>query len=278
MSDQVVNPFDALLVSCGHDPSRVEAAYASHRSARALTQHDLMLSSTFEGLKTDEVLLRKETEDGFQDPRYGISLVGRPKGPAKVLVEWILAELGHLKELEGQWIAPISQVHITLLEVAHSLPSATHEEYLRSPAFTSRISSLCDLEHLPSPSGVPPLLHSPVLNLDPTAISLSFLPRGSAYHQLRQILFSSYGSETSPALKARYIHPSAHLTVVRFLKPIKGEKVRDLVKAVSALNVRLSESALGSTIWNIENKEETRVECTSGQVWYGGGDVIASRS
>ena len=191
---------------------------------------------------------------------------------------------------------PPANMHITVLEVAHS---KTAEE----------IDAL--VEQL-RPSGGPVVNHTfnhrcrlvrPMISHDLSAFALSFLPadgesptspllhslpskkptvEGDAYtyHHLRRDVFDmtqAAGIEVA----SRYQVPSAHITLGRFLDqkdhdtPEKREK---WVKAIDEVN-----SWLEKEVWDKEEGEfigewvvgqERGLDFRSGRLWYGGGRSI----
>ncbi|KAL8280390.1 hypothetical protein RQP46_007307 [Phenoliferia psychrophenolica] len=213
------NPFDALLSATHDDPTAIEAAYALHRSTRAAQQRVLLLSPDFPGLAIDPIFQRIVAEEkGFKDDRGGIVLAAKPPPRIQHLVARIQDRLEGV--LRGQWFAPPSYLHLTLLEVTHSTLPPALSFLLTSPLLLRTLSLLTS-----HPSTLPSTLHSPQLNLDSTALSLSFLPLPSTsshvtYHHLRQSLFSLYTtSQVSPPLNARYVVPSIHITLLIIAAP-----------------------------------------------------------
>lgn len=171
----------------------------------------------------------------------------------------------------GQWVAPAPFLHLTLLEVTHSTSPPALAALLAVPLLQSTLAKLPDI-----PATLPCTLYRPQLNVDPTALSLSFLPRASAaspstYHHLRRALFASYHSSgAAPASNARYVHPSAHITLARFLRPLDPCA---LVEAVADVNAWLAQLGDDEGVWSVG--EEGGVQVRTGPVWYGGGDVFA---
>ena len=173
----------------------------------------------------------------------------------------------------GQWFAPPSSLHITLLEITHSTPASTLSTLLSSRVLLETIQSLATYT-----SSHPSALHFPLLNLDATALSLSFLPSplshdSETYHHLRESLFELYTApDAYPTLNARYVVPSAHITLGRFLKPLDAGAVYRLVREVEKIKEWLA-NKMERREWKVG--KEGVVEVRAGEVWYGGGGVLA---
>jgi hypothetical protein len=158
----------------------------------------------------------------------------------------------------------------------------------------------CGAEH-------PICLIKPVVNLDPIAMALSFVPAAQnadadqyTYHHLRRDLFS-IASGTGVTIGSRYFVPSAHVTIARFITQdgfLKTEesadaaqgqvdhaRVSELVECVDGINRWLEAeywpqkvgtvSAAGQ--WIIGG--DSGLECRIGPAWYGGGrDLMAEQA
>lgn len=175
---------------------------------------------------------------------------------------------------------PPSNLHMTALEITHSQtptsipPLLAHLQPLL-PALASYT-----LSHRAR-------LVKPALSFDAQALALSFLPAAGeagrtnlllenendaySYHHLRRDLFARL-REAGVEVGSRYVVPSAHLTVGRFVSE-GGFEVAELVAAVEEVNGWLEKE-----VWGKEGKggewvvgEERGLEVRSGTLWYGGG-------
>jgi hypothetical protein len=181
---------------------------------------------------------------------------------------------------------------MTALEITHSL---TAEE----------IDALVD-QMLP---GVPEItdytlqhrarLVKPLVSYDAQALALSFLPASDepgrsvddekyTYHHLRRDLYTK-ASATGVKVASRYVIPSAHLTIGRFITKsdfemadgsVDHSKVEKLIWTIDAINDWLqkeywpkSDGIKDGGEWIVG--EEKGLEYRKGALWYGsGGETV----
>lgn len=187
---------------------------------------------------------------------------------------------------------------MTALEVAHSLTESEIEGVLH--IMEPMIPKITDY-----PFDHRAKLVKPSLNYDTQAIALSFLPAsdeampealdGSAiqytYHHLRRDLYDRCKS-SGVAIGSRYVVPSAHLTLARFVTKenlAKGDQSQapssaEMIKWVSRLED--INTWLQDEYWP-ESRSATKTEgewvvgdergldCRVGTVWYGGGRSVS---
>lgn len=144
-------------------------------------------------------------------------------------------------------------------------------------------------------------LVKPLISYDTSAIALSFVPaagedddeansendNGFTYHHLRRDLYNKV-TVCGVTIAARYTVPSAHITIARFVKPLKvskenlespevaGKKASQLVAEIEDLNAelrskmwrRLGDHAQGQ--WIVGH--EKGLELIFGPTWYGQGE------
>lgn len=144
-------------------------------------------------------------------------------------------------------------------------------------------------------------LVKPIISYDTSAIALSFVPAageddpdinhgnddGYTYHHLRRDLYDKV-TTCGVTIAARYTVPSAHITIGRFVKPLKfprenlespevaGKKASQLVAEIEDLNAelrskvwrRLGDHAQGQWIVG----QEKGLELMLGPTWYGQGE------
>jgi len=150
-----------------------------------------------------------------------------------------------------------------------------------------------------------------MLTYDAAAVALSILPAADqpgdeyTYHHLRSSLWdlSSITSELNRQktsvdetrgveINTRYIVPSAHLTIARFVTAkdttvdgmeegsVDGEKMREWVEVIEQVNDWLEREHWGAGVTEEEVMqwvigEGTGLDFRSGACWYGGGESVA---
>ncbi|KAJ7147687.1 RNA ligase/cyclic nucleotide phosphodiesterase [Mycena crocata] len=275
------NPFDSLIEASGHDPEEIQARYETHRTTRNAQQKIKFLSPEFDGVSVDPILLRLEDasiEPGFVDTRNSMNVIVRPPEKVRKLIRKCQDKLQEI--IPNLWIAPQTALHMTVLEVAHS---RTVEEIA---LLAEQLSGVA-----PSIVNHPRTHHTrlvkPLLSFDASALALSFLPCPDAYtyHHLRRDLFS-LARTAVVELGGRYVVPSAHVTVGRFIRAedlrtderVDPGKVRKLVARIEDINAWLEREfgVEGSEAMEWIVGEETGLEWRTGLVWYGfGGETLA---
>ena len=177
------------------------------------------------------------------------------------------------------------KLHLTAIEMAHSKSSseiATLIETMRP-----KIPEIC--LHA---SDHPVRLVKPILAYDGAAIALSFLPAAGeemalglrnqdnyTYHHLRRDLYGLCES-TGVDIASRYVLPSAHLTIARFVNQdlYRDRKIAALIEVIESINQDLqgrlwgSERQEGSVTAQWIVGEERSVDCRTMTVWYGDGE------
>lgn len=129
---------------------------------------------------------------------------------------------------------PLSNLHMTAMEVTHSLSSAQIDALVHTLTPASRT-----IADLPSHPGSQTRLVKPMLSFDAAALALSFVPAAGealptstsdtqagrseiddnfTYHHLRRTLHEMI-TATGVPVGSRYVVPSAHLTIARFNTP-----------------------------------------------------------
>ena len=186
---------------------------------------------------------------------------------------------------------PIECLHMTVLEITHSKTEAEIEHLVN--AMEGKVSEITDFmyDHRAR-------LVKPMLSYDAAAIALSFLPAAGedlpkekaantdayTYHHLRRDMYGLCKS-TGVEVASRYVVPSSHLTVARFVaqKDISSKdgrgldhgKIEGLVSKLEEINAELrskywSEGSLRSEgSWTVG--EEKGLVYRRGSLWYGGG-------
>ncbi|GAB1316219.1 hypothetical protein MFIFM68171_06429 [Madurella fahalii] len=300
------NPYDALISVCHGEPAKIQSLYAAHRTARNAQQRDKFLSPDFKELTIDPYLLRLENPDiepGFQDRRHCLVFWARPPEHILKLASYLQTALR--KVAPNLWLMPPHRMHMTTLEIAHS---QTPE------AIASLVSSLRPAIHrLTSlPFTRRARLVKPLLSYDTSAIAVSFLPAsgeevlspaptpphredimhpglpgvntaesdGYTYHHLRRDVFN-VAQETGVAIGSRYVVPSAHITLARFLAQddhATPELRERWIRTIEDINKWLEKE-----VWGVQDGEfigewivgqERGLDARNGALWYGGGRTI----
>lgn len=187
---------------------------------------------------------------------------------------------------------PLDCLHMTTLEIAHSLQEPEIESLLT--VLGHKVAEITDYTFSHRARLVKPLL-----SYDNQALALSFLPASSSkypgdksdeytYHHLRRDIYE-LSKGTGVNIASRYTVPSAHLTIARFVTKQGSEEHRsdrsteplDTVKWIQHLeriNAWLQEeywsenSVDGKGCWVVG--EEKGLDCRKGTVWYGGGTSV----
>jgi hypothetical protein len=209
---------------------------------------------------------------------------------------------------------PSSDLHMTALEITHSLTASEIDSLVGK--MLPAAQSIADF-----PSASPQhhaRLVKPYVSFDAQALALSWLPAagepssdssvpsssassssphddGYTYHHLRRDLFAQ-ASATGVEVASRYVIPSAHLTIGRFITKkdfevsagggeggvVDGEKVERLVKVIESINEWLEKEYWPSTTEGGKGKgiewivgQEKGLEFRKGALWYGsGGEMV----
>ncbi|KAK5119247.1 hypothetical protein LTR85_007861 [Meristemomyces frigidus] len=183
-------------------------------------------------------------------------------------------------------------LHMTALEITHSLTAEEIDALVKK-----MISGVPDITDYTVNHRV--RLVKPVLSYDAQALALSFLPAASepgrspsddayTYHHLRRDLHNK-AQATGITVASRYVMPSAHLTIARFITKrdfetaegkVDHEKVGKLITAIDEINTWLEAEywPRGDGIreggeWIVG--EERGLEYRKGALWYGsGGETV----
>ncbi|PLN76039.1 60S ribosomal protein L44 [Aspergillus taichungensis] len=247
---QSINPFDQLLVESQNDSTQLQERYENHRSHRNAQYQTKLLSPAFPGYQIDEILSKLHSNDShdepFIDPRNNLNIYARPPQHIRDLVAEVQREIQQVAPTI--WVTPQDGLHMTVLEMASGqTPSEIDSRF----AHLERSGVLPELLDYPLQHRV--RLVKPTVSYDDTAMALSFLPvagtdDGYTYHHLRRDM---YGRVTNTGLpvKPRYIHPSAHITIARFVTQegfqtggvVDRNHVASLVDKVEQINRALRE-------------------------------------
>jgi hypothetical protein len=287
-----------------------------------------ILAEDFPGWSLDEVLKRldgPEKENGFIDPRNCLVIWARPSPQVRDLICFVQNELksvapgkstcmkSYCREppsclrlyltlnVTALWLMPLENLHITVLEAAHSLTEGEIEELVQILQSSKDITSSRIAEH---PLNHPTRLIKPMVSFDSAALALSFVPAAGeclevgsggdvdqhTYHHLRRDVFDMV-RQTKIPVASRYSVPSAHLTIARFItqdgftkvggdgiEKADSSRVRMLIDKIGEINKRL-ENEFWPREGVIKNGGEwvvgqERLVIRRGRVWYGGGEDV----
>ncbi|RDW90473.1 uncharacterized protein DSM5745_02248 [Aspergillus mulundensis] len=319
MLSPLTNPFDELLVNCQNNPKVIQARYETHRTNRNAQFREKLLHQDFAGWQIDEILSKLVAQsvvqnDGevaapeaaptlalvkFVDHRHNLNLYARPPKHIKELVAEIQQEI--VDVAPSLWFSPPESLHITTLEIASS---CTQEEIDALAGRLLQDGTAQKLANYIPDNNHRVRLVKPIVSYDASAMALSFLPAAGepiavdkwphedaySYHHLRRDLAATV-LESGVALAARYVVPSAHVTIARFVtqngfllddEKMDGSNVATLVQRIEGVNAMLKEK-----YWPREDGEdsipakgewvvgqEQGLEFNKGPSWYGGGEKV----
>ena len=184
---------------------------------------------------------------------------------------------------------PLECLHMTVLEIAHSRSESEIEDMIK--IIEEKIPGITNLTDSHRAR-----LVKPMISYDTAAIALSFLPAAGdsltmshepkndayTYHHLRRDVYA-LSESTGVQVDSRYIVPSSHLTIARFVtqkdfakdaeEGLDPEKVVKLVRKLEEINAELeSQYWLKSAgTWTVG--EQKGLDCRNGTLWYGGGQT-----
>lgn len=233
------NPYDALIRACNGDPAEIQVLYSVHRVRRNEQQKEKFLAEDFKELIVDPFLLRierPEIEPGFKDWRNCLVLWARP--PDHIIKLCVHLQVLLKKAAPHLWLMPPQRMHMTTLEITHSQTPETIYHIVTGPLRpVTPILTNYTYKHRSR-------LVKPQLSYDLSAIAISFLPAAGeavispapvaphpediphpglsadtdaySYHHLRRDTFD-YARCAGLEIESRYVTPSAHVTLGRFL-------------------------------------------------------------
>ncbi|KAF2195508.1 AAA-domain-containing protein [Zopfia rhizophila CBS 207.26] len=291
------NPYDALLDAYKDDPEQIQARYTTHRTTRNSQQKAKMLDKNFSGVSIDPILLRlwdPTIEPGYVDPRHCLVFWARPTQKVKDLIRRVQHELQAVAP--NLWLMPQDRLHLTAMEVTHSRTTEEIERLVNT--MREKIPPITDytFDHRAR-------LVKPLIGFDASALALSFvLAAGEGlhsgrtakddrytYHHFRRDLYDLC-RETGVQVDSRYVVPSSHLTVGRFINPTDfaddagqpdPQKMEKFISKIEEINDWLQKE-----FWPEYNNgtipdggewivgQEKGLNCRMGTVWYGEGESL----
>ncbi|KAK8109857.1 hypothetical protein PG999_007994 [Apiospora kogelbergensis] len=291
------NPYNALIEACKDDPEQIQALYSAHRIRRNAQQKEKFLSPERPELIIDPWLLRLENpeiEPGFKDQRNCMTFWGRPPMHVLELAEKIQNKLKAVAP--NIWLMPTYRMHITALELAFSrtpeeidvikrilgpaIPSVAsytyrHRARLVKPMISYDLSAFA-VSFLPA-------CGEPVLSPPPAAPGLTEgVQQGDhyTYHHLRRDIWN-VAKDAGMEIDSRYIVPSAHITLGRYLTDkdhATPEQRQKWVEAIEEINGWLEEEVWDTADTGLMGEwmvgQEKGLDVRVGTLWYGGGRTV----
>ncbi|KAF1985776.1 hypothetical protein K402DRAFT_413071 [Aulographum hederae CBS 113979] len=291
------NPYDALIEVSNNDTKELQARYDTHRTTRNGQQKGKLLDANFQGVNIDQILLRlhdKTVQPGFVDPRFCLVFWARPPQKVKALIGKVQQKL--LTAAPNLWLMPQDNLHMTALEITHS---RTEPEILSLvETIKPSIPTIMNYTHAHRAR-----LIKPMIGFDASALALSFVPAAGeslpngrteaddafTYHHLRRDLYGIC-ENADVKVESRYVVPSSHLTIGRFISTchfekegkVDAERVKKLVETIEEVNEWLKRE-----YWPVEGAErqvkeggewivgeEKGLDARWGRLWYGDGETI----
>ncbi|RYC55953.1 hypothetical protein CHU98_g10259 [Xylaria longipes] len=250
----------------------IQALYAAHRTRRNAQQKEKFLDTNFKELIIDPYLLRLEhphVEPGFKDPRYCMTFWGRPPIHVLELAGAIQQKLKEVapSELSPDSTAEIDGFHDQWRVLVNMNTQLIHHIEL---AFSRTAEEIEQIKETLKPA-IPAIasytyrhrarLVKPMISYDLSAFAVSFLPAAGepvmspapvapdnaavlkqgdsySYHHLRRDMWEQ-AKEAGITVDSRYVVPSAHITLGRYLThedhatPEQRKKWVDVIDSVN---------------------------------------------
>jgi len=199
---------------------------------------------------------------------------------------------------------PIQNMHLTALEITHSLTDTQIETVMAhlNPAMIEEMTDYTFTHRA--------RLIKPLLSYDGAALALSLLPAAGeglypstvsarergiesvrtaednifTYHHLRRDLFN-LAKKSGVSIDSRYVVPSSHITIGRFLTQKDHdtpEKMQRWIELIEEINIWLEKEFWpndegGTAKWKEAEwvvGQEIGLDCRKGTLWYGGGETV----
>ncbi|RHZ55958.1 hypothetical protein CDV55_103348 [Aspergillus turcosus] len=299
------NPFQTLITETNNDAAQLQSRYENRRVNRNAQQASKILAPDFAGWNLDKILMRLDgpaKEEGFVDPRNCLVIWARPPSPIRDLVKFVQSELRSVAPT--LWFMPSENLHTTVLEVAHSLTDEEIESLVNTLQSSQNVSTSEIADYTFAHRS---RLVKPMVGFDSAAMALTFVPAAGeasdaqrgieddthSYHHLRRDIFDMVRAAGIP-VASRYIVPSAHLTIARFVTQdgfvkhgdavvdgqVDPSKVKELMDKLEEINQRLQDEYWPSESGTIKAGgewlvgQEKGLVIRRGRLWYGGGEDV----
>jgi len=188
---------------------------------------------------------------------------------------------------------------MTVLEVAHSLTATGVESLVQRMG--ENVDTIVNItaDEFETTSKRARLVR-PLLNFDDSSLALQWLPAASesplddyTYHHLRRDVHTAV-RKADLGVASRYVTPSAHLTICRFISVndlsrdrsgggsiVNHAKVLKFVETIEEINAWLKAEFWPEADSPVVRKGgewlvgvEKGLECRRGKLWYGGGERV----
>lgn len=246
------NPFKTLKGT-----QEIVDSYRIHRTTRNKVKQ-AELSTTLK-INPDPIL-----QGLIPDPRNCITIWAIPPAHIRALVARIQRRLAKAIDSEYFWTMPEPNLHLSVLEIAHSQPVEVVEQKLS--ALRGGLEEILRMDQTTS-------LVEPKVCFDENALALTFVPNEDfiyTYSHLRADLWER--SSKYVDVSSRYAVPSAHVTIARFVGDAPAKQVEALLRAIEEVNEDLDSNSK-EVEWRIG--ENRGLVCKCGKIWYGGGWIEA---
>ena len=239
----------------------------------------------------DEILAKLEdstNDPDYEDWRNCLVFWARPPERIRDLIAEVQKRL--LVAAPSLWTMPSNSLHMTAMEITHSLTAKEIEVIVEKLLPGAQEIADFTVKHRAR-------LVKPMLSYDAQALALSFLPAAGegdmssekhtyTYHHLRRDLFTKIQANGVKVV-SRYVIPSAHLTVARFITKQDFEtdgnfdqtKMERFIATIDGINDWLQqywpqgENSKEGGEWTVG--EEKGLDFRKGTLWYGdGGETV----
>ncbi|MCJ1389785.1 transport between ER and Golgi ATPase protein [Xylographa bjoerkii] len=298
VSARTDNPYDALIEASHNSSSEIQKRYQAHRVTRNAQQRAKLLAPDFSEVSIDPILYQLHNQSmfpGFKDPRYCLVFWARPPQSIRDLIQTIQQRLCGVAP--NLWLMPADCLHMTTLEITHSLTAPEIEALVESLLPSAQMITDYTLNHRAK-------LVKPMISYDATAIALSFVPatedvedgaeshdNSYTYHHLRRDIYG-LSQSAGVTIASRYTIPSAHLTIARFVTQedfvskdagallYDSRKMKTWISTIESLNEWLMENYWPKAGYSIPEGgqwivgQEKGLDFRKGTLWYGGGETV----
>lgn len=158
----------------------------------------------------------------LEDDRYGMTLLARPSENVKVNIKRFLDDVAQVAP--HQYFYPESDMHLTILSII-SCYSGFYLAQIQIPSYIETIREIVD-------PIAPFKIHFKGITASPSCILIQGYPENNQLENLREQVRSAFSqSDLQHSIDKRYAIQTAHLTVIRFQKPLQEPE-----KLISVIN------------------------------------------
>lgn len=215
-------------------------------------------------LSADQLLATMvEASDFTLDQRHNLALVARPPQHVVALLTSVQQQL-HALAGDALWLPPPSHLHVTVYEITHSKTP----QQLQPLVSAIRSHGLRLFEALPVERVK---FDAPLVNFDTAAVAVTFLPVNVDGYSIAAFRSELAGrlSELGVEWDGRYVAPTAHVTIARFVKPeLQNATMEQWLLKLDELREQCQQWEGG---WCLA---DARLQVMTDKSWYGGGTVV----